>query len=222
MRTCRRAHTGGFGTDLGWSATYRQVPRRRRPRRGGQGDDLHRGTEGGVRGFAKTSWRSPSRAAAVARYVRHRVEVDPTATTLGPFVTRAEGYARARRSSTRQAHSPGGTAFHSPQQRLRGFNTPPPSSCEWAIKARLESDREEWTAVLTAMNESCLSGERVTSNRRDRRVPRVLECVGRGAQRPLRRRAARPSRPPVVPHRREAQYRWLARSPGDHKAVVTR
>lgn len=154
---------GGFGVDLGWGATYRQVLTAqtildvvdRVP-------DYSAAQKEGVRGFAKTFM-----ALAFLEQLRVRdtfgivLAVDPTATELGAFVTREEGYTRAATllEEAKTHLSAGGTAFpFTLNTGFAGFNTPANFlRINRAIKARLESNRSQWAAVLTALNESFIN-----------------------------------------------------------------
>ncbi len=154
---------GGFGTDLGWSATYRQVLTAqtildvvdRVP-------DYSDAQKESVRGFTKTFM-----ALAFLEQLRVRdtfgivLEVDPTANALGEFVTREEGYARAAQllDEGKTHLAAGGAAFpFTLNSGFTGFSTPANFlKVNRAIKARLESDRKQWTAVLASLNESFIS-----------------------------------------------------------------
>lgn len=154
---------GGFGTDMGWSAAYRQlltaftileavdnVP------------DYTAQQREAVKGFTKTFM-----AMAYVNQLRIRdtfgivLEVDPSAQNLGAFVTREEGYNRAATllDEARTHLGAAGTAF--PFQLtsgFAGFNTPTTFlRFNRAIKARMEAYRGRWSDVMTALNESFIS-----------------------------------------------------------------
>ncbi len=155
--------SGGFGTDLGWSATYQQVLAAQTildivdnvPDYSAQQKDA-------VKGFTKTFM-----ALAFLDQLRVRdtfgivINVDPSAQQLGDFVTKDEGFNRvAQLLDEAKGHlSSGGTAFpfilHS---GFTGFNNPTTFlRFNRAIKARAEIYRGRWQEALTALGESFLS-----------------------------------------------------------------
>ena len=154
---------GGFGTDMGWTATYRQLLTaftvleavERVP-------DYTAQQKEGVRGFTKTLM-----AMAYIDQLRIRdtfgivLEVDPSARTLGPFVTREEGYARAAQllDEARTHLQGGGAAFpFALHAGFAGFATPATFvRFNRAIKARMEVYRQRWPDALTALQESFLN-----------------------------------------------------------------
>jgi hypothetical protein len=154
---------GGFGSDMGWTATYRQLLTaftvldavERVP-------DYTAAQKEAVRGFTKTFM-----AMAYLDQLRIRdtfgivLEVDPSAQQLGPFVTRDEGYARAATllDEARTHLAAGGAAFpFTLNSGFAGFNTPATFvRFNRAIKARLEVYRQRWPDALTALNESFLN-----------------------------------------------------------------
>jgi hypothetical protein len=154
---------GGFGTDMGWTATYRQLLTAftvldavdRVP-------DYTAAQKEAVRGFTKTFM-----AMAYLDQLRIRdtfgivLDVDPSAAQLGPFVTRDEGYARAAQllDEARTHLNAGGAAFpFALNSGFAGFNTPATFvRFNRAIKARLEVYRQGWPAALTALGESFLN-----------------------------------------------------------------
>lgn len=154
---------GGFGTDMGWTATYRQLLTaftvleavERVP-------DYTPAQKEAVRGFTKTFM-----AMAYLDQLRIRdtfgivLEVDPSAQELGAFVTREEGYTRAAQllDEARGHLQAGGAAFPFPLTTgFTGFNTPATFvRFNRAIKARLEVYRQRWPDALTALGESFLN-----------------------------------------------------------------
>lgn len=154
---------GGFGTDVGWSATYRQVLTAQTildivdkvP-------DYSAAQKEAVKGFTKTFM-----AMAFLDQLRVRdtfgivLEVDPTASKLGPFVTRDEGFNRvaALLDEAKTHLGAGGAAFpFTLHSGFAGFNTPTTFlRFNRAIKARAEVYRARWADALTALNESFLS-----------------------------------------------------------------
>lgn len=160
---------GGFGTDLGWSATYRQVLTAQTildivdkvP-------DYSATQKEAVKGFTKTFM-----AMAFLDQLRVRdtfgivLQVDPTATQLGAFVTRDEGFNRvATLLDEAKVHlNAGGTAFpFTLHSGFAGFNTPVNFvKFNRAIKARAEVYRGRWADALTALNESFISTSATTA-----------------------------------------------------------
>lgn len=154
---------GGFGTDLGWTATYRQLLTaftileavERVP-------DYTAQQKEAVRGFTKTFM-----AMAYLDQLRIRdtfgivLDVDPSAQQLGAFVTRDEGYTRAAAllDEARAHLAAGGAAFpFAPHAGFAGFNTPATfARFNRAIKARLEVYRQRWPDALAALGESFLN-----------------------------------------------------------------
>lgn len=160
---------GGFGTDLGWSATYRQVLTAQTildivdkvP-------DYSAQQKEAVKGFTKTFM-----AMAFLDQLRVRdtfgivLQVDPTATNLGPFVTREEGFTRVAQllDEARTHLGNGGAAFpFTIHSGFTGFNTPTNFiRFNRAMKARAEVYRQGWTAALAALNESFISTTATTA-----------------------------------------------------------
>ncbi len=154
---------GGFGTDMGWSAAYRQLLTaftileavERVP-------DYTAAQREGVKGFTKTFM-----AMAYINQLRIRdtfgivLDVDPSAQNLGAFVTRDEGFARAATllDEARTHLSAAGTAFpFTLTTGFAGFNTPATFvRFNRAIKARLEVYRARWSDAMAALNESFIS-----------------------------------------------------------------
>jgi hypothetical protein len=159
---------GGFGTDLGWSATYRQVLTAQTildivdnvPDYTAQQKDA-------VKGFTKTFM-----AMAFLDQLRVRdtfgivLEVDPTAQNLGAFVTRDEGFNRVAQllDEARTHLGTAGTAFpFTLHSGFAGFNTPANFlRFNRAIKARAEVYRGRWQDALTALGESFISTSATT------------------------------------------------------------
>lgn len=155
--------SGGFGTDLGWSATYQQVLAAQTildivdavPDYSAQQKDA-------VKGFTKTFM-----AMAFLDQLRVRdtfgivLNVDPSARQLGDFVTKDEGFNRvAALLDEAKGHlSSGGTAFpFTLHSGFAGFNNPTTFlRFNRAIKARAEIYRGRWQEALTALGESFLS-----------------------------------------------------------------
>jgi hypothetical protein len=154
---------GGFGVDIGWSATYRQqltgqtildivdkVP------------DYTGPQKEGVRGFTKTMM-----ALALMDQLRARdtfgivLDVDPTAKTLGAFVTRDEGFARVVALLDEAKTNLGGAGASFPftlTNGFAGFNTPANFlRVNRGIKARAEMYRARWADVLSALSESFIA-----------------------------------------------------------------
>jgi hypothetical protein len=115
-----------------------------------------------VRGFAKTLM-----AMALIDQLRVRdtfgivLDVDPTGQSLGEFVSREEGYDRARtlldEGKTHLAAAGGAFPF-SLHTGFTGFNTPQTFLLfNRAIVARMEVYRGNWQSALDALNESFLS-----------------------------------------------------------------
>lgn len=154
---------GGFGVDIGWSNTYRQVLQAETIL--GAVDKVANYTTAqkeGVKGFTKTM-----QALAYMDQLRVRdtfgivLAVDPTAQQLGEFVTKAEGYNRAATllDEARAHLNAAGSSFpFTLTSGFTGFSTPATFvRVNRAIKARLEADRGAWQAALTALGESFLA-----------------------------------------------------------------
>lgn len=203
---------GGFGTDLGWSATYRQLLT-------GQTildvvdnvPDYTTAQKEAVKGFTKTFM-----AMALIDQIRVRdtfgivLQVDPTAKNLGDFVTRDEAYTRvaAMLDEARTHLGAGGAAFPFPVHAgFAGFNTPTTFvRFNRAIKARVEVYRTRWNDALVALNESFLSTAATTPAALATGVYHVFSASAGDATNPLfdpapRALAAHPS---IVP---DAQLR---------------
>lgn len=154
---------GGFGVDIGWSATYRQILT-------GQTildivdkvPDYSTTQKEGVKGFAKTFI-----ALAMVEQLRVRdtfgivLEVDPTAVKLGPFVTREEGFTRAAALLDEAKVHLGAAGPSFPfalTSGFAGFNTPANFlRVNRGLKARLETYRSRWQDALTALGESFIA-----------------------------------------------------------------
>ena len=154
---------GGFGTDVGWTNTYRnlrtaatvlevvdKVP------------DYTAAQRSGVKGFVKTlmalDYLNQLRVRDTFGLV-FEVPKDPTA--LGTFVTREEGYAKtaALLEEARTDLAAAGTAFpFTLTTGFTGFNTPATFlRVNRALLARLQGYRGRWQDALTALNESFVS-----------------------------------------------------------------
>ena len=154
---------GGFGTDAGWSNSYRNlrnaytilnvvdaVP------------DYTAAQKSGVKGFVKTFM-----ALEYMNQLRVRdtfglvfdVSKDPT--VQGAFITRDEAYTKtaALFDEAKTDLAAAGTAFpFTLTTGFTGFNTPANFvRVNRALKARLEVYRGRWADALTAMNESFIS-----------------------------------------------------------------
>ncbi len=154
---------GGFGVDVGWSGTYRQLLT-------GQtildvvdkAPDLTTVQKEGIKGFTKTFI-----ALALMDQLRVRdtfglvISVDPTAQKLGDFVTRDEGYTKAASLlDEAKAHlgAAGPTFSFTLTSGFIGFNTPVTFlRVNRALKARLEANRARWADALTALGESFIN-----------------------------------------------------------------
>lgn len=182
---------GGFGTDLGWSATYRQVLTAQTildivdnvP-------DYTTAQKEAVKGFTKTfmamSFLDQLRVRDTFGIV---LEVDPTAKQLGPFVSRDEGFNRVVTllDEARTHLNAGGTAFpFTIHSGFTGFNTPATFlRFNRAIKARAEVYRQGWTAALTALGESFLSTAATTPASLATGVYHVFSAAAGDATNPL-------------------------------------
>lgn len=182
---------GGFGTDLGWSATYRQVLTAQTildivdkvP-------DYSAPQKDAVKGYAKTFM-----AMAFLDQLRVRdtfgivLKVDPTAKELGPFVTREEGFTRVVEllDEARTHLNNGGAAFpFTLHSGFTGFNTPSTFvRFNRAIKARAEVYRQGWTAALAALNESFISTAATTPAALATGVYHVYSAAAGDATNPL-------------------------------------
>jgi len=154
---------GGFGVDIGWTNTYRQVL---------QAETILGAVEKvgnyttaqkeGVKGFTKTM-----EALAFWEQLRVRdtfgivLTVDPTAKQLGEFVSKDAGYVRAVALLDEAAThlSNAGTSFaFTLTSGFAGFNTPATFlQVNRALKARMEVERGRWQEALTAINASFIS-----------------------------------------------------------------
>ncbi len=160
---------GGFGVDVGWTNSYRQVLQAETIL--GAVDKVGNYTAAqkeGVKGFTKTF-----EALALWEQLRVRdtfgivLSVDPTAKQLGPFVSRDEGYTRvaALLDEGRTHLNNAGTAFaFSLTSGFTGFNTPSTFlRVNRALKARVEVERGRWQDGLTALGESFLASTPATA-----------------------------------------------------------
>jgi hypothetical protein len=154
---------GGFGTDMGWTASYRnlrtavtvleavdKVP------------DYSAAQKSAVRGFVKTIM-----AQEYVNQLRVRdtfgivLDVNADPTVLGAFVSRDSGYARAAAlfEEAKADLLAGGTAF--PFQLtsgFAGFNTPATFlRVNRGLKARMDVYRGRWSDALASLGESFIS-----------------------------------------------------------------
>ncbi len=154
---------GGFGVDVGWSGTYRQILTAQTILDiVDKASDLTTPQKEGVKGFTKTMM-----AQAYIDQLRVRdtfgivLAVDPTAKTLGDFVTRDAGYAKAASllDEAKTHLGAAGTTFSfSLTSGHAGFNTPATFlRVNRGLKARLETYRGQWNDALTALGESFIN-----------------------------------------------------------------
>ncbi|HEX4932665.1 MAG TPA: RagB/SusD family nutrient uptake outer membrane protein [Gemmatimonadaceae bacterium] len=154
---------GGFGVDVGWTNTYRQVLQVETIL--GAVDKVGNYTTAqkeGVKGFSKTM-----EALAFWEQLRVRdtfgivLTVDPTAKQLGDFVTKDAGYTRAVALLDEAAThlNNAGTSFaFTLTSGFTGFNTPSTFlRVNRALKARMEIERGRWQEALNALNESFIA-----------------------------------------------------------------
>lgn len=154
---------GGFGVDVGWTNTYRQIL---------QAETILDAVEKvgnytvaqkeGVKGFTKTM-----EALALWEQLRVRdtfgivLEVDPTAKQLGEFVTKDAGYTRAVAlldEARTHLNSAGTTFAFTLTSGFAGFNTPTTFlRVNRALKARMEVERGRYQDALTALGESFIT-----------------------------------------------------------------
>lgn len=154
---------GGFGTDMGWTSTYRNlrtavtlldavevVP------------DYTEAQKAAVRGFVKTVM-----AQEFVNQLRIRdtfgivIDINDDPTVMGDFVSREDGYAYAATlfDEGRADLLAGGSSF--PFQMTSGFdgfNTPATFlKVNRGLKARMEVYRGRWQEALNALDESFIS-----------------------------------------------------------------
>lgn len=154
---------GGFGVDIGWTNTYRQVL---------QAETILGAVEKvgnytaaqkeGVRGFTKTM-----QALAFWEQLRVRdtfgivLTVDPTAQQLGEFVTKEAGYTRAVAlldEAATHLNNAGASFAFTLTSGFTGFNTPANFlRVNRALKGRMEVERGRWQEALTALNASFIA-----------------------------------------------------------------
>jgi len=154
---------GGFGVDIGWTNTYRQVL---------QAETILGAVEKvgnyttaqkeGVKGFTKTM-----EALAFWEQLRVRdtfgivLTVDPTAQQLGEFVTKDAGYTRAVAlldEAATHLNNAGASFAFTLTSGFTGFNTPANFlRVNRALKARMEVERGRWQEAITALNASFLA-----------------------------------------------------------------
>jgi hypothetical protein len=160
---------GGFGVDVGWSNTYRnlrtastildvlaKVP------------DYTAAQRSGVEGFVKTVMAQELVNQLRARDTFGIVASVPKSTAeLGAFVTRDEGYTRAAAlfDEGRTALAAAGPTFpFALTTGFAGFNTPANYiKVNRALKARMEVYRERWADALTALSESFINPSATTA-----------------------------------------------------------
>ena len=182
---------GGFGTDMGWSATYRQLLTAQTILDAvGAVPDYSTAQKEAVRGFTKTFM-----AMAYIDQLRIRdtfgivLDVDPTAEKIGAFVSRDEGYTRAAAllDEAKTHLAAGGAAFpFALHSGFAGFNTPATFlKFNRAIKARMEVYRQGWQAALTALGESFLSTTPATAANLAAGVYHVFSTSSGDATNPL-------------------------------------
>lgn len=160
---------GGFGVDIGWTNTYRQVLQVETIL--GAVEKVGNYTAAqkeGVKGFAKTM-----EALAFWEQLRVRdtfgivLTVDPTAKQLGEFVTKEAGYTRAVALLDEAAThlSNAGASFpFTLTSGFAGFNTPATFlRVNRALKARLEVERGRWQEAISALNASFLTTSPATA-----------------------------------------------------------
>ena len=154
---------GGFGTDAGWSNSYRNlrtaytildvvdaVP------------DYSAAQKSGVKGFVKTfialEYMNQLRVRDTFGLV---FDVPKNPTEQGAFITREEAYTKttALFDDARTDLAAAGTAFpFTLTTGFTGFNTPATFlRVNRGLKARLEVYRGRWADALTALNESFIS-----------------------------------------------------------------
>lgn len=154
---------GGFGTDMGWTASYRNL----------------RTAVTVLEAVDKVPGYTPAQKAAVRGFVRTIMaqeyvnqlrirdtfgivlDVNPDPTVLGEFVSRDSGYARAATlfDEAKADLTAGGAAF--PFQLtsgFAGFNTPSTFlRVNRGLKARMDVYRGRWSDALTSLGESFIS-----------------------------------------------------------------
>ncbi|MEO7360546.1 MAG: RagB/SusD family nutrient uptake outer membrane protein, partial [Gemmatimonadaceae bacterium] len=154
---------GGFGTDAGWSNSYRNL--RNAYTVLGVVDavpDYTPAQKSGVKGFVKTFM-----ALEYMNQLRVRdtfglvFDVPKNPTELGVFITRDEAYTKtaALLDEAKTDLAAAGTAFpFTLTTGFTGFNTPSTFlRVNRGLKARLEVYRGRWTDALTALGESFIS-----------------------------------------------------------------
>ena len=154
------SQSGGGFIEFGWSGTYRQL-------RAGFTilavvDRVSNYTEEqreGVRGFTKTFIAMALLDQLVVRDTFGIVvDIDLTGQTLGEFVTRDAGYARAAQllDEARAHLGKAGASFpFTLTAGFAGFNTPANfAKVNRALMARLEAYRGRWNEVMAALGES--------------------------------------------------------------------
>jgi len=154
---------GGFGVDIGWGNTYRQVLQAQTILEAVEKVTNYTAAQKeGVRGFTKTF-----QALAFMDQLRVRdtfglvLDVDPTATNLGEFVTKEAGYTRAASlldEARTHLNNAGASFAFTLTTGFTGFNTPATFlRVNRALKARLEVERGRWQDAITALGESFIA-----------------------------------------------------------------
>jgi starch-binding outer membrane protein, SusD/RagB family len=154
---------GGFGVDIGWTNTYRQVLQVETIL--GAVEKVGNYTTAqkeGVKGFAKTM-----QALAFWEQLRVRdtfgivLTVDPTAKQLGEFVTKDAGYTRALAlldEAATHLNNAGAAFSFTLTSGFAGFNTPANFlRVNRALKARMEVERGRFQEALTALSASFIA-----------------------------------------------------------------
>jgi len=154
---------GGFGTDMGWTATYRNLRTAVTVLEAVEKVPNYTDAErAAVRGFVKTVM-----AQEYVNQLRIRdtfgivLDVNPDPTVLGDFVSRDDGYARAAAlfDEGKAELAAGGAAF--PFQLtsgFAGFNTPATFlRVNRGLKARMDVYRGRWDDALASLGESFIS-----------------------------------------------------------------
>jgi hypothetical protein len=154
---------GGFGTDMGWTATYRNL----------------RTAVTVLDAVEKVTNYTPAQKAAVRGFVKTIVaqdyvnllrvrdslgivlDVNADPTVLGEFVSREDGYARAATlfDEAKADLLAGGDAFPFPlTSGFAGFNTPATFlKVNRGLKARMDVYRGRWNDALTSLSESFIN-----------------------------------------------------------------
>ena len=154
---------GGFGTDMGWTATYRNLRTAATVLEAvDKVPDYTPEQKAAVRGFVKTIM-----AQDYVNQLRIRdtfgivLEVNPDPTVLGAFVSRDSGYAHAAAlfDEAKAELLAGGATFPFPlPSGFAGFNTPATFLlANRGLKARMDVYRGRWNDALSSLGESFIS-----------------------------------------------------------------